>query len=67
MKILHEKLDELQKFLDDKNNIVMSSYKTNNKTRLSVKYLKDIKEALWKRFSYQFLDSIKHMTFMKLL
>jgi hypothetical protein len=45
----------------------MSSYKTDNKTGLPVKYLKDTKEALWEKFSYQFLDGIKRTTFMKLL
>ncbi|CAG8623933.1 7253_t:CDS:2, partial [Gigaspora rosea] len=61
------KLDQLQEFLNDKNNVVMSSYKTDTKTGLPVKYLKDTKEALWENFSYQLPNSMKRTTFMKLL
>ena len=57
--IFQEKLDQLQQFLDDKNNVIMSSYKTETKTGLPVKYLKNIKETLWEKFSYQFPDGIK--------
>ncbi|GES80407.1 hypothetical protein GLOIN_2v1790148 [Rhizophagus clarus] len=38
--ILHEKLDQVQQFLDDKNNVIISSYKTETKTGLLIKYLK---------------------------
>ncbi|RIB06040.1 hypothetical protein C2G38_2218079 [Gigaspora rosea] len=62
-----DKLDQLQEFLNDKNNVVMSSYKTDTKTGLPVKYLKDTKEALWENFSYQLPNSMKRTTFMKLL
>ncbi|CAG8724531.1 13377_t:CDS:1, partial [Racocetra persica] len=37
------------------------------KTRLLVKYLKDTKEVLWKKFSYQLPNNIKYTTFIKLL
>ncbi|UZO10465.1 uncharacterized protein OCT59_002047 [Rhizophagus irregularis] len=65
--ISHEKLDQLQQFLDDKNNVIMSSYKTETKTRLPVKYLKYTKESLWEKFSYQFPDGVKRTSFMMFL
>ena len=45
----------------------MSSYKTETKTGLPVKYLKNTKEALWEKFSYQFPDGIKRTSFMTFL
>jgi hypothetical protein len=57
----------VQQFLNDKNNVVMSSYKTETKTGIPVKYLKDTKEALWKKFSYQFSDGIKRTSFLTFL
>jgi hypothetical protein len=57
----------LQQFLDDKNNVVMSSYKTETKTGLPVKYLKYTKESLWEKFSCQFPDGIKRTSFMTFL
>ncbi|RIB13847.1 hypothetical protein C2G38_2196739 [Gigaspora rosea] len=41
------KLDQLQGLLNDKNNVVMSSYKTDAKPGLLVKYLKDTKETFY--------------------
>ncbi len=65
--ISQEKSDQLQQFLDDKNNVVMSSYKTETKTGLPVKYLKNTKKALWEKFSMQFPDGIKRTSFMTFL
>ena len=45
----------------------MSSYKTETKTGLPVKYLKDTKKSLWEKFSYQFPDGIKRTSFMTFL
>jgi hypothetical protein len=45
----------------------MSSYKTETKTGLPVKYLKNTKKALWKKFSMQFPDGIKRTSFMTFL
>jgi hypothetical protein len=53
--------------LDDKNNVVMSSYKTETQTGLPVKYLKDTKESLWEKFSCKFPDGIKRTSFMTFL
>ena len=45
----------------------MSSYKTDAKTGLPVKYLKDTKKALWEKFSQQLPDGIKRSTFFTFL
>src|SRR5436189_6260179 len=45
----------------------MSSYKTDAKTGLPVKYLRDTKETLWEKFSYQFSNGIKRTSFMTFL
>ncbi|CAG8519076.1 11525_t:CDS:1, partial [Diversispora eburnea] len=63
-RISQEELDQLQRFLNDKNNIIMSSYKTDAKTGLPVKYLKDTKEALWEKFSQQLPNGVKCLTFL---
>ncbi|CAG8693414.1 uncharacterized protein OCT59_018639 [Rhizophagus irregularis] len=63
-----EKLDQLQQFLNDKNNVIISSYKTETKTDgLPVKYLKYTKESLWEKFSYQFPDDVKRTSFIMFL
>uniref|UniRef100_U9US51 Uncharacterized protein n=1 Tax=Rhizophagus irregularis (strain DAOM 181602 / DAOM 197198 / MUCL 43194) TaxID=747089 RepID=U9US51_RHIID len=53
--------------MNDKNNVVMSSYNTETKTGLPVKYLKYTKESLWEKFSYQFLNGVKRTSFMTFL
>ena len=53
--------------MDDKNNIVISSYKIETKTGLLVKYLKNTKKTLWEKFSYQFPNGIKRTSFMTFL
>ena len=40
-KLLIEKLQEFEKFINDKTHVVMSSYKTDSKTDASIKYLCD--------------------------
>jgi hypothetical protein len=45
----------------------MSSYKTETKTGLPVKYLKHTKESLWEKFSYQFPNGVKRTSFMTFL
>ncbi|RGB28770.1 hypothetical protein C1646_672976 [Rhizophagus diaphanus] len=45
----------------------MSSYNTETKTGLPVKYLKYTKESLWEKFSYQFPDGVKRTSFMTFL
>ncbi|RHZ61417.1 hypothetical protein Glove_347g12 [Diversispora epigaea] len=45
----------------------MSSYKTDSKTGLPVKYLKDTKKVLWEKFSHQLPDGIKRSTFFTFL
>ncbi|CAG8531406.1 10493_t:CDS:2, partial [Diversispora eburnea] len=47
-----------------KDNVSMSSYKVHSKTNLSILYLKDNKEALWKKYEVTYPDGIKQTSFM---
>jgi hypothetical protein len=42
----------------------MSSYKTDNVSRLPVLYLQDHKEALWNKFHEQYPSGIRRTSFM---
>ena len=62
MSEVKEKQFEL--FFADKENVNMSSYKVDAKTQLPVLYLKDQKNALWKKFSAVYPDGMKRTSFM---
>lgn len=55
---------EFEAFFADKDNVSMSSYKVHSKTNLPTLYLKDNKEALWKKFEATYPDGIKRTSFM---
>jgi len=55
--------EQLQTFLQDKNNVSMSSYKTDQLGR-PIHYLNINKEHLWNKFSQQFPNGIKRTAFM---
>jgi len=55
---------EFDAFFADKDNVSMSSYKVDSKTNLLILYLKDNKEALWKKFEATYPDGIKRTSFM---
>ena len=59
-----KKLQEFEKFINDKAHVIMSSYKTDSKTGASIKYLCDTKQALWEKFHAEFSNRIHRMTFM---
>ena len=63
-KLPSKKLQEFEKFINDKAHIVMSLYKTDSKTGALIKYFCDTKQALWKKFHTQFPNGIHHTTFM---
>src|SRR5688572_30226183 len=42
----------------------MSSYKTDNKSRLPILYLQDCKQALWEKFHEQYPDGMQRTSFM---
>ncbi|RIB05719.1 hypothetical protein C2G38_2218909 [Gigaspora rosea] len=50
---------EFETFFVDKDNVSMSSYKVHSKTNLPILYLKDNKEALWKKYEATYPDGIK--------
>ncbi|GBC12328.2 hypothetical protein GLOIN_2v1767687 [Rhizophagus irregularis DAOM 181602=DAOM 197198] len=55
--------EQLQAFLMDKANVVMSSYKTDITTNEPVHYLKQTKTALWKKYHEQYPDGVQRTTF----
>ena len=59
-----EKLHEFENFINDKAHVIMSSYKTDSKTGALIKYLRDMKQALWKKFHAELPDGIHRITFM---
>ncbi|CAG8713647.1 15805_t:CDS:2, partial [Racocetra persica] len=62
MSVIKEK--EFELFFNNKDNVNMSSYKVDHQTNLSVLYLKDQKNALWKKFSATYPDRMKRTSFM---
>ena len=57
-------LNQFELFFVDKNNVNMSSYKSENETGLPVLYLQDHKQALWKKFHEQYPDGMRRTSFM---
>ena len=55
---------EFEVFFTNKENVSMSSYKVHSKTNLPILYLKDNKEALWKKYEATYADGIKRTLFM---
>ncbi|CAG8821018.1 8337_t:CDS:2, partial [Racocetra persica] len=51
-------------FFSDKDNVTMSSYKTDPKTNLPILFLRDNKASLWKKFQQTFPNRIKKTSFM---
>ena len=62
-RITCEQENQFNTFFQDKAHVIMSSYKTVAKTGESVVYLKNTKDALWKKFKYNFPDGVKRTTF----
>ncbi|RHZ51762.1 hypothetical protein Glove_470g6 [Diversispora epigaea] len=62
-----EMLKQIENFLNDKEFVNMSSYKTNIKTGKPILYLQDTKKALWERFSEEYPNGIRRTSFMTCL
>ena len=52
-------LEQIDRFLNDKEFVNMSSYKTDAKTGKPIKYLQDTKKRLWERFSEEYPNGIR--------
>ena len=50
---------EFKSFFSDKENVTISSYHVNPKTKLPLLYLKDSKETLWQKFETAYPNGIK--------
>src|SRR6185369_3310297 len=63
-KLNQEQLDQFQLFFNDKENVSMSSFKTETKTGLPVLYLQDSKKSLWEKFHEKYPNGMQHTSFM---
>ncbi|UZO14704.1 uncharacterized protein OCT59_006153 [Rhizophagus irregularis] len=64
VKLSEESLVQFEVFFSNKENVNMSSYKTDSETGLPVLYLQDTKALLWKKFSESFLNGMRRTSFM---
>ena len=64
MRLSQEKLDQFDSFFSDKNNVSMSSYKTDNKSELPILYLQDNKKSLWEKFTELYPNGMGRTSFM---
>src|SRR5260363_199716 len=55
---------QFELFFLDKDNVTMSSYRTDPKTNLPILYLCDNKASLWKKFQQNFPNGMKKTSFM---
>ncbi|CAB4470170.1 unnamed protein product [Rhizophagus irregularis] len=62
-----EMLEQIDRFLNDKEFVNMSSYKTDAKSGKPIKYLQDTKKALWERFAEEYPNGMRHTSFMTCL
>ncbi|RIB20242.1 hypothetical protein C2G38_2304623 [Gigaspora rosea] len=62
-KMSPEKQEQIQQFLTNKANVIMSSYKTDSVTDEPVYYLKDSKNVLWERFREEYPDGMRRTSF----
>jgi hypothetical protein len=62
-----EMLEQIDRFLNDKEFVNMSSYKTDAKTGKPIKYLQDTKKALWERFAEEYPNGMRRTSFMTCL
>ncbi|CAG8780152.1 2938_t:CDS:2, partial [Cetraspora pellucida] len=62
-KMSAEKEQQIQQFLANKANVVMSSYKTDSMTNEPVYYLKHSKDILWERFREEYPNGMKRTSF----
>ena len=58
-----EKNAQLQAFLTDKANVIMSSYKTDSITNEPIHYLKNSKNILWNKFHEEYSDGMCRTSF----
>ncbi|CAB4436885.1 unnamed protein product [Rhizophagus irregularis] len=62
-----EMLEQIDRFLNDKEFVNMSSYKTDAKSGKPIKYLQDTKKALWERFAEEYPNGMRRTSFMTCL
>ncbi|RIA95506.1 hypothetical protein C1645_816598 [Glomus cerebriforme] len=60
-------IDQFDHFFIRKDIVNMNSYRTHSKSGLSIMYLQDHKQALWKKFSEKYPNKMYHIIFMTYL
>jgi len=60
----NDQLKDLETFLSDKNNVTMSSYKTDPKTGDPIYYLKSTRSDMWEKYHEEYPDGLKRTSFM---
>ncbi|CAH1768491.1 14280_t:CDS:2, partial [Entrophospora sp. SA101] len=63
-KFTSDQLKDLETFLHDKNNVSMSSYKTDPKTGYPILYLKATKKEMWEKYHEEYPNGLKRTSFM---
>jgi hypothetical protein len=59
-----DQLKDLETFLHDKNNVSMSSYKTDPATGNPILYLKATKKEMWEKYYEEYPNGLKRTSFM---
>lgn len=59
-----DQLNDLETFLHDKNNVSMSSYKTDTLTGNPILYLKATKKEMWEKYHEEYPNGLKRTSFM---
>ncbi|CAG8453579.1 22274_t:CDS:2 [Gigaspora rosea] len=62
-KMSAEKQEQIRQFLTNKENVIMSLYKTDSVTNEPVYYLKDYNNVLWERFYEEYQKGMKRTSF----
>ena len=63
-KFTEDQLKDLETFLHDKNNVSMSSYKTDTKTGNPILYLNATKKEMWEKYHEEYPNGLKRTSFM---
>jgi hypothetical protein len=63
-KLSQEQIDQFELFFNNKENVNMSSFKTETKTGLPVLYLQDSKKSLWESFHEKYPNGMQRTSFM---
>ncbi|CAG8841167.1 6435_t:CDS:2, partial [Racocetra persica] len=64
VKLTEEQLNQFEIFFSNKENVNMSSYRTETSTGLPILYLQNHKKALWEKFHERYPNGMQRISFM---